>query len=84
MPSTTCQAGTEMTLYCFLKQNAMQIAFGVILFGFALTYLLSRQFNPYYTRTIPNFILGGLILLGIFAIIGIDLWHALIVEPGWM
>jgi hypothetical protein len=72
-----CGKGTNepSCIVWFLKQNMLQILLGTVLFGLVVTFLLSRQMNPFVNPTIGNIVASGLVLLGIFSIVGVDVWQ---------
>lgn len=76
MPATQ-QCGGQSQPSCivwFLKQYAAQLIFGAVLFGLVVTFLLSRQMNPYLNPTAGNIVASGLVLLGILSLVGVDIW----------
>jgi formate-dependent nitrite reductase membrane component NrfD len=78
MPDATQQCGQGTNepscVMWFLKQNAAQLIFGGVLFGLVVTFLLSKQMNPYLNPTAGNIVASGLVLLGILSLVGVDVW----------
>lgn len=72
-----CGKGTPepSCIVWFIKQNAIQFLLGAVLFGLVVTFLLNRQMNPFVNPTLGNIVANLLVLLGIFSIVGVDLWQ---------
>ena len=71
-----CGTGTSnpSCIVYFLQQNAMAIAFGAVLFGLVLVYLLDKRMNPFTNPTWGTISTSFLIFVGILALVGVEIY----------
>ncbi len=74
LPQPCGTTGTPSCAVYFLQQNAMPLALGGILFAVVVVYLLDKRLNPFVNPTWSNILVSLLILIGILAILGFELW----------
>ena len=66
--------GTSNCIVYYIQQNAMAIAFGAVLFGLVLVYLLDKRMNPFTNPTWGTISTSFLIFVGILALVGVEIY----------